>query len=51
MSNRLIHELSPYLLQHAENQGDWYAWGDDTFERVRSDQKPIFLSVGYSTYH
>ena len=51
MSNRLIHEFSPYLLQHAENPVDWYAWGDEAFERARADQKPIFLSVGYSTCH
>ncbi len=51
MSNRLSNELSPYLLQHAENPVDWYAWGDEAFTRSRSEDKPIFLSVGYSTCH
>jgi uncharacterized protein YyaL (SSP411 family) len=49
--NRLIHEKSPYLLQHAYNPVDWYPWGDDAFARARAEQKPIFLSVGYSTCH
>src|SRR2546423_12807909 len=48
-SNRLIHESSPYLLQHAHNPVDWYAWGPEAFEKARSENKPIFLSVGYST--
>jgi uncharacterized protein YyaL (SSP411 family) len=51
LSNRLIHEKSPYLLQHAHNPVDWYAWGDAAFEKARSEDKPIFLSVGYSTCH
>ena len=51
MSNRLIHESSPYLLQHAENPVDWYPWGKETFERARREDKPIFLSIGYSTCH
>ena len=51
MTNRLVHELSPYLLQHAQNPVDWYAWGDEAFEKARVDEKPIFLSVGYSTCH
>jgi len=51
MTNRLARELSPYLLQHAENPVDWYAWGDEAFEKARVDEKPIFLSVGYSTCH
>ena len=51
MSNRLIHELSPYLLQHAENPVEWYAWGDEAFSKSRSDERPIFLSIGYSTCH
>ena len=50
-SNRLIHEKSPYLLQHAHNPVEWYPWGDDAFEKARRDDKPIFLSVGYSTCH
>ena len=50
-SNRLIHEKSPYLLQHAHNPVDWYPWGDEAFEKARTEDKPIFLSVGYSTCH
>src|SRR5262245_25614301 len=49
--NRLAQERSPYLLQHAGNPVDWYAWGDDAFRRARTEDKPIFLSVGYSTCH
>jgi uncharacterized protein YyaL (SSP411 family) len=49
--NRLIHENSPYLLQHARNPVDWYPWGDEAFEKARSENKPVFLSVGYSTCH
>jgi uncharacterized protein YyaL (SSP411 family) len=47
--NRLIHEKSPYLLQHAHNPVDWYPWGEEAFERARREDKPIFLSIGYST--
>jgi hypothetical protein len=47
--NRLAHESSPYLLLHAENPVDWYAWGDEAFEKARTEDKPIFLSIGYST--
>ncbi len=47
--NRLAAESSPYLLLHAHNPVDWYAWGDEAFERARAEDKPIFLSVGYST--
>ena len=50
-SNRLIHEKSPYLLQHAHNPVDWYPWGEEAFARARRENKPIFLSVGYSTCH
>jgi len=50
-TNRLIHEKSPYLLQHAHNPVDWYPWGQEAFEKARREQKPIFLSVGYSTCH
>ena len=50
-TNRLIHEKSPYLLQHAHNPVDWYPWGDEAFEKARREDKPIFLSVGYSTCH
>jgi uncharacterized protein YyaL (SSP411 family) len=51
MSNRLARERSPYLLQHANNPVDWYPWGEDAFAKARSEQKPIFLSIGYSTCH
>ncbi|MBI2186770.1 MAG: thioredoxin domain-containing protein [Acidobacteria bacterium] len=51
MSNRLAAEQSPYLLQHQDNPVDWYPWGQAAFERARREDKPIFLSVGYSTCH
>ncbi len=50
-SNSLIHEKSPYLLQHAHNPVDWYPWGEEAFEKARRDGKPVFLSIGYSTCH
>ena len=50
-ANRLIDESSPYLLQHAYNPVRWYAWGDDAFEKAKKENKPIFLSIGYSTCH
>ena len=50
-TNRLIRESSPYLLQHAHNPVNWYAWSDEAFERAKRENKPIFLSVGYSTCH
>jgi uncharacterized protein YyaL (SSP411 family) len=50
-TNRLIEESSPYLLQHAHNPVNWYPWSDEAFERARLENKPIFLSVGYSTCH
>jgi len=49
--NHLIHEKSPYLLQHAYNPVDWYPWGDEAFEKARRENKPVFLSIGYSTCH
>jgi len=49
--NRLISEKSPYLLQHADNPVDWYPWGDEAFEKARREDKPVFLSIGYSTCH
>lgn len=49
--NRLIFEKSPYLLQHASNPVDWYPWGKEAFDKAAREQKPIFLSVGYSTCH
>jgi uncharacterized protein YyaL (SSP411 family) len=45
------NELSPYLLQHRDNPVDWYSWGDDAFERARAEDRPVFLSVGYSACH
>ena len=51
MPNRLIHEKSPYLLQHAHNPVDWYPWGEEAFTTARRLNKPIFLSVGYATCH
>lgn len=51
MSNHLKNATSPYLLQHAENPVDWYPWCEEAFERAREEDKPIFLSVGYSTCH
>jgi uncharacterized protein len=49
--NRLAHERSPYLLQHASNPVDWFPWGDEAFAAARDHDKPIFLSIGYSTCH
>ena len=51
MANHLLTEKSPYLQQHAHNPVDWYPWGPEAFERARREQKPIFLSIGYSTCH
>jgi uncharacterized protein YyaL (SSP411 family) len=50
-ANRLLHEKSPYLQQHAHNPVDWYPWGEEAFEKSRRENKPIFLSIGYSTCH
>src|SRR5512143_1563881 len=50
-ANSLIHEKSPYLLQHAHNPVDWHAWNDETFARAAAGNKPIFLSIGYATCH
>lgn len=50
-TNRLIHEKSPYLLQHAHNPVDWYPWGNEAFSTAKHQDKPIFLSIGYSTCH
>lgn len=49
--NNLIYEKSPYLLQHAYNPVDWYAWGQEAFDKAKHENKPIFLSIGYSTCH
>ncbi|OLE50978.1 MAG: thioredoxin domain-containing protein [Acidobacteria bacterium 13_1_20CM_3_53_8] len=50
-TNRLINETSPYLLQHARNPVDWYAWGEEAFAKARQEDKPILLSIGYSACH
>ena len=49
--NRLIHESSPYLLQHAANPINWFPWGQEAFETAKREDKPIFVSIGYSTCH
>ncbi|MFP4169898.1 MAG: thioredoxin domain-containing protein [Methanomassiliicoccales archaeon] len=51
MPNRLIEEQSPYLQQHAHNPVEWYPWGEEAFDRAEREDKPIFLSIGYSTCH
>ena len=50
-ANKLINEKSPYLLQHAHNPVDWHPWGEEAFAKAARDNKPIFLSIGYSTCH
>jgi hypothetical protein len=49
--NRLIHEKSPYLIQHADNPVDWYPWGEEALDKARREDKPIFLSIGYASCH
>lgn len=49
--NRLANEQSPYLLQHAHNPVDWYPWGEEAFAKAKNEEKPVFLSIGYSTCH
>ncbi|HKA37212.1 MAG TPA: thioredoxin domain-containing protein [Thermoanaerobaculia bacterium] len=51
MPNRLAKEKSPYLLQHKDNPVDWYPWGKEAFEKAKAEEKPVFLSIGYSTCH
>nr|WP_240529427.1 DUF255 domain-containing protein [Streptomyces antioxidans] len=51
MPNRLAHETSPYLLQHAENPVEWWPWSDEAFEEARRRGVPVLLSVGYSSCH
>ena len=51
MANRLAHETSPYLLQHAENPVDWYPWGEEAFERARAEDRAVLVSIGYSACH
>ena len=50
-SNRLIHETSPYLLQHAHNPVDWHPWGNEAFQKAKRENKPVLLSIGYSACH
>ena len=50
-SNRLIHETSPYLLQHAHNPVDWYPWGPEALEKAKKENKPILVSIGYAACH
>src|SRR5574341_2418973 len=49
--NRLAHATSPYLLQHKDNPVDWYPWGEEALAKARAEDKPIFLSIGYSACH
>jgi uncharacterized protein YyaL (SSP411 family) len=51
MPNHLVHETSPYLLQHADNPVDWYPWAEEAFVKARSENKPVLLSIGYSACH
>src|SRR5688572_6785110 len=51
MTNRLANETSPYLLQHAHNPVDWFAWGEEAWAKARDEDKPVFLSIGYSACH
>ena len=51
MPNHLVHETSPYLLQHAYNPVEWYPWGEEAFEKARAENKPVLLSIGYSACH
>ncbi|MEV5100470.1 DUF255 domain-containing protein [Streptomyces massasporeus] len=51
MPNRLAHETSPYLLQHADNPVDWWPWSSEAFEEARKRNVPVLLSVGYSSCH
>src|SRR6478736_6397654 len=50
-TNSLINETSPYLLQHAHNPVDWYAWGDEAFKKAKDEDKPVLVSIGYSACH
>ena len=50
-TNHLATEKSPYLLQHVHNPVDWFPWGEEAFAKARAEDKPIFLSIGYSTGH
>ena len=50
-TNNLINETSPYLLQHAHNPVNWYAWGEEAFEKAQAEDKPVLISIGYSACH
>ena len=50
-TNRLIDETSPYLLQHAHNPVEWFAWGAEAFEKAKAEDKPVLVSIGYSACH
>ena len=50
-TNRLAHETSPYLLQHAHNPVDWYPWGDEAFDKAKAEDKPVLVSIGYTACH
>lgn len=50
-TNKLVNEKSPYLLQHAYNPVDWFPWREEAFEKAKKEDKPILLSIGYSTCH
>src|SRR5690606_32578757 len=50
-TNRLVHESSPYLLQHAHNPVDWYPWGEEAFAKARDENKLLLISIGYSSCH
>ena len=50
-TNRLVHETSPYLIQHAHNPVDWYPWGEEAFQKAKDENRPILLSIGYSACH
>ena len=49
-ANKLIGETSPYLLQHAHNPVEWYPWGDEAFEKAKTEDKPLLISIGYSAW-
>lgn len=49
--NRLINQKSPYLIHHAYNPVDWYAWSQEAFDKAKSEDKPVFLSIGYHSCH
>ena len=49
--NKLAGEKSPYLLQHADNPVEWFPWGEEAFAKAKKEDKPVFLSIGYSTCH